>query len=77
MQQNRCIPCEANKKLQQEKIGFLFDKALQRAKLEKQDYVIYNDTEDNKYRILTFKEAYARGEEIILHVSRFEKPYAI
>lgn len=74
MQQANCIPCQAKRELEKAKMNFLINTAHSRAVETNQDHVIYFDSEDNKFRVSTFSEAVARGEEIVQVVSRFEAP---
>jgi len=71
MSDTRCIPCEAKAELNRQKVVFLYDTALQRAKSENQDYVIYFDSEDTP-KLCPYAVAIERGETIYRIISRFE-----
>jgi hypothetical protein len=54
------------------KLTFLMEQGYKRAKDQQIDYVIYEDSEDNLYKLATFNEAVKRGERIVVNLSRFE-----
>lgn len=72
MQQVKCIPCEHKRMLNMAKLGFLQQQGSERAKKENTDYVIYEDSDTNQYKLATFSKAIERGERIVQHISRFE-----
>ena len=72
MQQARCIPCEHKALMNKQKLGFLLQQGSLRATKENKDYVIYEDSESNQYKLASFSEAIKREDRIIQVISRFE-----
>ena len=68
---SRCIPCEAKAELNRQKVVFLYNTGILRAKSENQDYVIYFD-DDNTPKLCPYAVAIERGETIYRIISRFE-----
>ena len=70
-----CIPCMRARAEAEAKLNTIRNIAIQRANDNKQDYIIWVDTEDYKLRISEADEAVTNGRTIVEFVFHTRNPF--
>lgn len=68
---SRCIPCEYKQAIEQQRVKALLVTAKKRAKEQNEFFILYFDTEDQKYLITTKAKADSEGYEAIETISPY------